>query len=95
MSDLLQVVATSALGPTQPDDVYIAYLPLAHVLELLAEFSFMILGEHVTFLVLIVNNLNLWIFVHILISGIGIGYSSPFTLTDTSLVKDEFQGLDT
>jgi len=39
------VVATSALGHTRPDDVYIAYLPLAHVLELLAEFSFMILGE--------------------------------------------------
>jgi len=41
------------------DDVYIAYLPLAHVLELLAE-SMMVI----------------W--------GVGIGYSSPNTLTDKS-----------
>ncbi len=40
-----QVVGYKALGRPRPDDVYIAYLPLAHVLELLAELSFMIMGE--------------------------------------------------
>lgn len=48
-----------ALGKITNSDVYIGYLPLAHVLELLA--------EHV-----------------MLLSGIGVGYSSPNSLTDTS-----------
>ena len=51
--------AESSVGSLQDDDSYIAYLPLAHVLELLAESTNLILG-------------------------VGIGYSSPNTLIDTS-----------
>ena len=49
----------SAIGEIKSSDAYIGYLPLAHVLELLAE--------------------NL-----MLLLGVPIGYSSPFTLTNTS-----------
>jgi long-chain acyl-CoA synthetase len=56
----LLVIATQAVGEVQDDDIHIAFLPLAHVLELLAENAYIILG-------------------------VAIGYSSPYTLTDTSL----------
>lgn len=52
-------LAEGTVGSVQDDDSYIGYLPLAHVLELLAEST-------------------------MLIMGIGIGYSSPNSLTDTS-----------
>ncbi len=51
--------AAKAVPNAGPDDTYIAFLPLAHVLEMLAE--------------------NV-----MLIMGIKLGYSSPYTLTDTS-----------
>lgn len=47
------------VGELSKNDTYIAYLPLAHVLELMCE------------LIMILN-------------GIPIGYSSPFTLADIS-----------
>ena len=52
-------IAEVSCQPIKNDDVYIGYLPLAHVLELLAESCMLFLG-------------------------IGIGYSSPNSLTDTS-----------
>jgi long-chain acyl-CoA synthetase len=51
-------------GQRTPDEVYISYLPSAHVLELCAQIG--------------------WLLV-----GIGIGYSSPFTLTDNSTAIKE------
>jgi hypothetical protein len=44
----------------QDDDIHIGFLPLAHVLELLSENAYIILG-------------------------VPIGYSSPYTLIDTSI----------
>ena len=58
MASLL-VISSYAVGDVHDDDVHIAFLPLAHVLELLAESAYIILG-------------------------VGIGYSSPNTLMDTS-----------
>ncbi len=58
--------AEASVGKVANNDVYIGYLPLAHVLELLAE--------------------NV-----MLLMGIGIGYSSPNSLTDNStlIIKGE------
>eukprot|EP00054_Salpingoeca_dolichothecata_P011451 m.63565 g.63565 ORF g.63565 m.63565 type:complete len:712 (-) comp19472_c0_seq1:101-2236(-) len=66
------VASVSGLSPRIPDfnpeDVYIGYLPLAHVLELMAE--------------------NL-----LLSGGAAIGYSSPGTLADTSvMIKAKTKG---
>merc|ERR1712025_1567859 len=52
-------LAERTVNSIKDDDKYIGYLPLAHVLELLAEHTMYILG-------------------------VGIGYSSPNTLIDTS-----------
>jgi len=39
-----QMVSLNTLGEVKHDDVYIAYLPMAHVLEFLAETAFALLG---------------------------------------------------
>uniref|UniRef100_A0A915JQK6 long-chain-fatty-acid--CoA ligase n=1 Tax=Romanomermis culicivorax TaxID=13658 RepID=A0A915JQK6_ROMCU len=58
----------NAIPSVGPQDVYIAYLPLAHVLELCAEIA-------------------------ALAHGVGIGYSTPLTLTDNgSKVKKGAKG---
>ena len=65
-------IAEVSCQPIKNNDVYIGYLPLAHVLELLAESCMLFLG-------------------------VGIGYSSPNSLTDTSTMimpgnfNDSFQ----
>ena len=40
----LLVISSYAVGEVQDNDVHIAFLPLAHVLELLAENAYIILG---------------------------------------------------
>jgi len=50
----------TAVGSLEPGDIYLGYLPLAHILEMLSEFCMMLMGTP-------------------------IGYSSPTTLTDTSV----------
>ena len=62
-------IAEVSCQPIKNNDVYIGYLPLAHVLELLAESCMLFLG-------------------------VGIGYSSPNSLTDTStmIMPGNFNG---
>jgi long-chain acyl-CoA synthetase len=59
-------------------DVFLGVLPLAHVYELLAESASMLVGEKIN-LKIIEQNFEIFNF-----SGVGIGYSTPLTLLDTS-----------
>ena len=87
----------------KPDECYIAYLPLAHVLELLSENTMMLFGIKVR-----VENINIFcihytikysitfskeIFKHSLTYLQQVGYSSPNTMTDMSTkVRKGYKG---
>ena len=76
------------------DDIYIAFLPLAHVLELLAENTMMLFGVKVGFTSLyrVTNDCNLrGTCVYFL--ALKVGYSSPNTMTDMSTkVRKGYKG---